>query len=102
MRLCPHDALVLEKNADKQTTHYAIEPNHCTGCGICVDVCDQQAMSVQNLQVSEPKQLALSSKRCKACGTSFHYLKSEANTPTYCSICDQINHHKHLFQVLTD
>lgn len=102
MRLCPHEALVLEKNADKQTTHYAIEPNHCTGCGICVDVCDQQAISVETLQVSESKQLALSSKRCKACGTSFHFLKPEANAPTYCPICDQINHHKHLFQVLTD
>jgi Pyruvate/2-oxoacid:ferredoxin oxidoreductase delta subunit len=102
IRLCPHQALQLEKNLDKQVTAYVIEPDHCTGCGICVDVCDQQAINVQPMQLSEPKQLALNHKRCKACGTNFHYLSKTATSPTYCAICSQINHHKHLFQVLTD
>ncbi len=102
MRLCPHQALKLETNLDKQIIAYVIEPDYCTGCSICVDVCDQHAVRVQTLQVSEPQQLALTNKRCKACGITFHYLSNTTTSPSYCAICSQINHHKHLFQVLTD
>ena len=101
MRLCPHAALVLETE-DKTITAYSIQPENCTGCGICVDVCDQQAIRVQALQIGETQQFALSYRHCKACGASFHYLQPETNPPTYCPICSQINHHKHLFQVLSD
>ncbi len=69
-RLCPVAALELVP--DEQGLVYRIRAAQCTGCGICADVCEQQAIrpiAEANVPLS---QIPLIQKRCAKCGNPYH------------------------------
>jgi ferredoxin len=43
-------------------THYRIQPQRCSGCGLCAKACPQQAILIEN------KQARILAERCTACG----------------------------------
>ena len=103
IKLCPHQALQLEKSDDEQTLAYRIQAEHCTGCGICMDVCERDAVEVRQMQPVDQQvgntTIPLVQARCKACGSHFHYPADGNAVKQHCRICAQTNHHRQLFQV---
>ena len=98
-RLCPHQAIRLEK-AEGQTS-YRINPRDCSGCAICTDVCDQQAVRLTEWGIQRQQAILLTTIKCTRCGNPFHIPASQAdNTEAICRICALQNYHKNLYQVL--
>lgn len=99
VRLCPHEALQLEQDAEsKVAIAYRMLAERCTGCHLCEDACDREAVSVKVMQPQNQSVLALKVNKCKACGTAFHYPIGQSEQ-VYCRICAHTNHHSKLFQV---
>lgn len=103
IRVCPHDALGLCE--DENQLSYRIEASACTACHICVDICDQNAIQVRHWSMQINDSVPLSPQQCKSCGASFHLPKLGDDhhnivSSDLCTICNQIDHQKHLFQVL--
>lgn len=98
VQLCLHHAICLQTSDAGQTT-YTILPEHCTGCGICENACDQQAIQIQQMQTRQQDNIPLTTARCKACGSPFHYPAADEADRPYCRICAKTNHHRLLFQV---
>jgi len=44
-------------------TRYRIQPERCSGCGLCAKACPQQTILIEN------KQARILPERCTACGT---------------------------------
>lgn len=106
VRACPHDVFELYQGEDHE--RYLIDAAACTACNICIDICDQDAVSVESWSIQEISSISLTSQKCRSCGTLFHYPKekqrqNELNNDikrTLCNVCSQVDHGKHLFQVM--
>jgi len=52
-----------------------IDPERCTGCGICVEVCPQEAIKVYDIA-------EVDGEKCTDCGTCVEECPNEAITIT--------------------
>lgn len=99
-RLCPHQAIRLQ--VIEENTSYKLIPESCSGCGICIDVCEQEAVRVTEWEKQKQLEVRLRRNICSSCGNPFHLpIESAAGTDIQCRICEQTNHHKNLYQVLS-
>lgn len=116
VKLCPTKALTL-LNSDKDSSDmyelnpkqsmYKINPQNCTGCGICTAACELDAINIYPWSLSESYQIDLLENDCTACGNSFHspkqyYLlqQNKQSDKILCRICELHNHNSNLYQVL--
>ena len=101
-RLCPHEAISLVEDEGKgEGTYFLYKSQSCTGCRICIDACDQDAVHVDHWAAQVQSQLPLTDKKCSACHVSFHLpTKHSSGKKPLCQICTKVNHNKNLFQVL--
>ena len=86
----------LHKEGDKT----AFDVDKCTGCGLCLDICESNALSLARWQRLLVDWLPLRTNRCRACGASYSYPEGQRGAEDLCRICAQTGHHKRLFQVL--
>jgi ferredoxin len=76
-----------------------VYPEHCTGCGVCIDVCDAGAVTVDRWAIPGAAHVALEKHQCRACGAPYHLPSSQALNDWLCPICARVNHYQNLFQV---
>jgi ferredoxin len=96
IRICPHGALSC---TDDQSA-YQIRAESCSGCGLCTDICQRDAVAVMEWAVMEQRQLPLQLRTCRACGARYRRPVADDDGASLCHVCSQINHRRHLFQVL--
>ena len=48
-----------------------VDPERCTGCGICIDACPEEAISVENIAV-------IDTIKCTGCGSCADECPNEA------------------------
>jgi ferredoxin len=96
VRICPHGALTLNDARDA----YLIRAESCSGCGLCSDICQHDAVSVTAWGTAEQRQLALRPGTCRACGADYRRPATDEDGASLCHICSQVNHRRHLYQVL--
>jgi len=99
-QLCPHEAIDLQLDEQGNGSAYRIMPDACSGCGICVDVCDQGAVTLHHWAVPTQEQLELANHNCRACGSPYRLPAGRKTEQQLCWICARTNHHRLLFQVL--
>jgi Pyruvate/2-oxoacid:ferredoxin oxidoreductase delta subunit len=96
VRSCQHAALSLSPDHGA----YLVSADVCTGCRLCTDVCDQDAVAVREGVAVEQSILPLQQGVCQACGARFHRPLGTDLAASLCHVCAHINHYRHLFQVL--
>ena len=96
VRLCPQAAIAVSEQRDA----YLLDADACSGCGLCVDVCDRDAVSVEQDAVFDQPRVALQGTRCRSCGVDFHRPEGNRADVMLCPVCTQVDHRRHLFQVL--
>jgi len=96
--VCPHSALILI-NDENGKTAYGTDNSACTGCGLCVDICDEDAISVATMTGPGPD-LPLTRFRCNACGNWQHTLDHTPPQDGYCRICRTSDSRRNLFVTL--
>ncbi|MBF0220351.1 MAG: 4Fe-4S binding protein [Gammaproteobacteria bacterium] len=101
-RGCPHAAIVLEEI--NETFRYRVNAASCSGCHICVDLCEVDAVKVAQWQRQIEGEVVLRRNRCRVCGNAFHRPHDPSQEPpqehdSVCRICAKHNHYKNLFQV---
>jgi ferredoxin len=94
--VCPHEVLFL----DIDNPQYVIVAGQCTGCQICVDVCKPQAIHIEQWMIPQVTHLPLHYQQCRRCGAPFHRPVDYVANQNFCHICNQVNHHRNLFQVI--
>lgn len=95
-RSCAHGVLTLSPSADA----YVIEPDACTGCAMCTDVCDQDAIKIIFGGMVTQDRVSLQTGRCEGCGVDFHRPRAVGFADGLCHVCSRSNHRRALFQVL--
>jgi Pyruvate/2-oxoacid:ferredoxin oxidoreductase delta subunit len=99
VRLCPHQAI--ELHADEQHTPlFLIHAERCSGCGICTDVCECDAVTIDSQGRACETRIPLRERRCPACGAEFHVPAARTGAESLCQVCRNTNHHGNLYQVL--
>jgi ferredoxin len=97
---------------------YEIIPGKCSGCALCVDICEMEAVAVKGFGAAERGSVALFEGRCHKCGVPFHLplaqvaagKEKEKADPVaadvtgsdkkhVCRICNRRDHTSRLFQV---
>ncbi|NJO15967.1 MAG: 4Fe-4S binding protein [Thioploca sp.] len=96
--VCPHEVLFL----DIDNPQYVIVAEQCTGCQICVDVCKPQAIHIEQWIIPPVTHLPLHYQQCRRCGVPFHRPIDYVANQNLCHICNQVNHHRNLFQVISE
>jgi ferredoxin len=96
-RLCPHGALRLER--DGTGLCYRSSPEACSGCGLCVDVCEDKAVSFEAFARRGDDRVGLRERRCIRCGAPFHVTELDGGDTTRCRICRPANRPGKLFEV---
>lgn len=103
VRLCPTGALALGRDATG--LHYRTSPAHCTGCGLCRDSCEHEAVSVERSSPWRRVTVPLAEHRCVACGVVFHVPAGTAAAAAIepgnarCRICRVAPASRRLYQV---
>ncbi|MBK9595929.1 MAG: ferredoxin family protein [Rhodocyclales bacterium] len=97
LRLCPTGALAASEDYEKP--EYAIRPALCTGCALCRDVCQENAIHVDEMCTARQTSIPLSKRLCQACGTS-HLAPVEESNDGLCRICRKTQRHRLLYQVI--
>ncbi len=90
----------LNQNADNSL--YIIQPENCTGCGICSSACEAKAISILSYAGFNSKEnILLIEKHCTACGNNYHTPQNNPHADNnLCSVCQAHNHSNNLYQVL--
>ncbi len=102
-RLCPTGALALGRDA--AGLHYRIAPEHCTGCDLCRDSCEHDAVTVERSSPWRQVAVPLAEHRCVACGIVFHLPAGTAAAAAIepgnarCRICRLAPASRRLYQV---
>lgn len=60
------------QTAPKGSSVYRILPEHCTGCGVCVDVCADRAVRLEAWPPAAPVEVPLAEATCTRCRVRFH------------------------------
>ena len=99
VHLCPHEAILLQNDGQYG---YRINPQQCTGCKLCMDSCDQDAIHVNFWKTPETIFIPLEKNTCKACGAEYSTTSSanHGNNEQKCHICTIKNQLSNLYQVL--
>lgn len=98
-RICPHQVITLV-SATADGPAYEINARRCTGCGLCVDTCEVDAITLREWHRNTITRLSLDELRCDACGNPYHGLRKSSGPRNLCRICSRNNHYTKLFQVL--
>ncbi len=95
-RVCPEAAI----RFDAADSAYRLRHRACSGCALCLDVCEYRAITLQSW--AEPKQsaLALTSRRCRSCGVTFHSPLTREAPAEQCWICAGSQPARRLYQVM--
>ena len=104
-RLCPQGAIELVE--DQAGGAYRLHSVTCTGCGICSDSCDRDAVRVDAGVRPTTDRVPLYRGDCRSCGVSYLHAGlsaglhsgAEPDNRSLCTICSQTAHHRQLFQV---
>jgi ferredoxin len=79
---------------------YRLTPSDCTGCGICVDVCADDAVHLEPWAPAAPIDVPLAEATCARCRVRFHRpLIDLAEGPAHCPICARRTGTDRLFRV---
>jgi ferredoxin len=78
---------------------YVMQPEGCTGCGLCTAVCEAGAIQVETLQ-PEPDHLSLRRQVCRGCRAEFLRPAVQPQGDGLCPICARAPHYRKLHQVL--
>ncbi|MEI2781939.1 MAG: 4Fe-4S binding protein [Candidatus Competibacter sp.] len=97
-RLCPHQAIALERSADG--LRYRLDGRQCTGCGLCRDVCDRDAIAIDSMRTQRQTTVPLAESRCPVCGVAHHAPEPALSADGRCRICARTPHARLLHQVL--
>jgi Pyruvate/2-oxoacid:ferredoxin oxidoreductase delta subunit len=112
VKLCPQGALRFEaarenRGVDGPTGSslpgpwYRLDADRCTGCGVCVDVCDADAIELHANRIPGWERLPLVEGRCISCGVVFNRPQNAGSSAaSRCRICAETDHHRNLYQVL--
>jgi ferredoxin len=92
-RACPHQVLLVVDHKELE-----IDPIACTGCRLCVDICDRDAIDLTYWQEAKALQYPLEQHKCTSCGVGFFTIGEQEET--HCHICRKANHYKNLYQVM--
>lgn len=96
IRLCPTHALEF----DVEQHCYQVFPDLCTGCRVCSDVCEADAITPVSWADATPYSVRLEQQRCRACGVAFRLPVARDDQEHLCPVCRKTNHYRNLFQVL--
>lgn len=95
-KICPHEVLLW----DTEQNSYVLVAQRCTGCRICMDACTSQAIHISQWVKPTLTKIPLTDARCRYCGVAYHHPTQYTPSTQTCRICSQVNHYRHLFQVL--
>ncbi|MCL2716101.1 MAG: 4Fe-4S dicluster domain-containing protein [Alphaproteobacteria bacterium] len=97
---CPHGALRLEHRdpGGEPTRAYAITPSACTNCGLCRDICTENAITIAKAGRPQQFEIPLVAVRCEQCGVPGHIPAMQPPQPR-CRVCARLDGRQRLFQV---
>lgn len=98
-RICPTGALKIVDDAAEQA--YVVHSSLCSGCAMCMDVCEPKAVRVGSLQAAPRRTLRLSPRSCRACGALFR-VPVAGTGGDICGVCRKTRRHRLLYQVMDD
>jgi ferredoxin len=99
VRICPHQVITVTSAAGDGAA-YEINALRCTGCRLCGDNCEFNAITLREWHRNTITRLALDELRCDACGNPYHSLRQSRGARNLCRICSRNSHYTKLFQVL--
>lgn len=97
--LCPTEAIGFDVE-EPGAPAYLVRAERCTGCGICTDVCHQDAVAVKRLDRSLERRVPLRVGRCRVCGVDFHVPACGSDAERMCWVCRSTSDRNSLYQVL--
>ncbi|MES9843738.1 MAG: 4Fe-4S binding protein [Candidatus Sedimenticola sp. PURPLELP] len=96
VKICPARALV----HDDKTSYYLVKSELCIGCMLCVDICEDGAISVDSWKEPKQTEIPLLSKQCEACGVTYSMVEEKSEMDVRCSLCRSSDRFSNLFQVI--
>ncbi len=99
IEVCAHGVIKLT-GIDERAPRYEVDAIGCTGCGLCADSCDVDAIALQAWGAASPAPILLHHGRCRSCSSPFFTVADHATGTDLCRICAQKNGNNKLFQVL--
>lgn len=102
LRVCPEQALHLERTPDAITGQHCLRLEHarCTGCSLCIDVCEHQAIRLEAWAEPQQRCIPLRDRVCRRCGAPFKLPVEQADTSGLCWVCTRNRHARRLYHVM--
>lgn len=94
-RICPTQALRVEiAHGESAATSFVADMSRCIDCGLCIALCQTNALGKTNWASSRPENINWAPQRsilnqqcCEACGAMFHRLAIHSSTATANGLC---------------